>query len=91
MSRNKPAIFVQQRTYKRRRMADAARLLPIVGGILFMIPLLWIHAGSMSTARVMIYLFVIWAGLAGVAGVLSHRLGPEEDQPEDRAANEEAD
>jgi predicted phage tail protein len=80
MNGRKPAVFVQQRTYRRRRMADAARLLPIVGGILFMIPLLWIDAGSGTrTAAVMVYLFVVWAGLAMIAGVLSRRLGPDRD------------
>ena len=84
MSRKKPALFVQQRTYKRRRIADAARLLPIWGGSLFMIPLLWINGGQTRTAAVMVYLFVVWAAVAGVAAGLSYRLGPEEDQPEDQ-------
>ncbi|MEM7733965.1 MAG: hypothetical protein AAF280_14455 [Pseudomonadota bacterium] len=90
MSDGKPALFVQQRTYRRRRLADAARMLPILGGILFMIPLLWLGSASMSTATVMVYLFVIWAALVGIAAVLSRRLGPEEDQPEDRNADHTA-
>ena len=94
MKRGKQAIFVQQRTYRRRRMADAARMLPIFGIILFIIPLLWIDrdagSGSTRTAAVMIYLFVVWAALTGIAGVLSRRLGPEEDTPEDSMAEEDA-
>ncbi len=90
MSDGKPALFVQQRTYRRRRMADAARMLPVLGGILFMIPLLWLGSGGMSTANVMIYLFVVWVALACVAGLLSRRLGPEEDQPDDKLPDEEA-
>ena len=90
MSDSKPALFVQQRTYRRRRMADAARMLPILGGILFMVPLLWLGNGGMSTATVMVYLFVVWAALSGIAGLLSRRLGPEEDQPEDKTPDEEA-
>ncbi|MEO0371856.1 MAG: hypothetical protein AAF231_10400 [Pseudomonadota bacterium] len=86
MSEGKPPLFVQQRTYRRRRMADAARMLPVLGGILFMIPLLWVDAASMSTATVMVYLFVVWAALAAIAGLLSRRLGPEEDQPGDEDA-----
>lgn len=90
MRRKPAAVFVQQRTYKRRRMADAARMLPILGGILFMIPLLWLDTTTMTTARVMVYLFVVWAALAGIAGLLSRRLGPEEDQSDDKIADEEA-
>lgn len=66
-------------------MADAARLLPILGVILFAVPLLWItKAGDTKTGAVMVYLFVVWAFLVVVAGFLSRRLGPEEDTPEDR-------
>ncbi|MEM6589670.1 MAG: hypothetical protein AAF641_14580 [Pseudomonadota bacterium] len=90
MSDGKPALFVHQRTYKRRRLADAARMLPILGGLLFMIPLLWLDAASMSTATVMVYLFLVWAALAGLAALLSRRLGPEVDQPDDRSSDEEA-
>ncbi len=80
MSRRSTALFVQQGTYKRRRMADAARILPVFGGLLFMLPLLWItDAGTARTGAVMIYLFVVWAGLAGIAAVLSRKLGPPED------------
>ncbi|MEL7255562.1 MAG: hypothetical protein AAGL23_15405 [Pseudomonadota bacterium] len=84
MSDAKPALFVQQRTYRRRRMADAARMLPILGGILFLIPALWVGTQGISTASVMVYLFVVWAALAGIAGVLSRRLAPEEDDPKDK-------
>ena len=94
MRRGPPTIFVQERTYKRRRMAAAARMLPILGVILFMIPLLWSDgetgSDSTRTASVMIYLFVVWAALTGVAAVLSRRLGPEEDTPEDSATEEDA-
>ena len=89
MTPGKPAIFVQQRTYRRRRLADGARMLPILGFILFMLPLLWMSSGQATTAMVMVYLFIAWAALAGVAGLLSRRLGPEEDQPEDKAPDEE--
>ena len=85
----KAALFVQQRTYRRRRLADAARMLPILGFILFMLPLLWVGSGQATPASVIVYLFIAWAALTGIAGVISRHLGPEEDQPEDRDRGEE--
>ncbi|WP_397543294.1 hypothetical protein [Roseovarius salis] len=60
-------------------MADAARLLPVLGGILFLVPLLWKDAAGGRTAHVMAYLFVVWAGLAALSGVLSRHLSSEDE------------
>jgi hypothetical protein len=82
-------LFVARRTYRHRRMADAARLLPILGAGLFLLPLLWRSgetpdAPGLSTVAVMIYLFAAWIFLAGVAGVISRRLPEtEEESPRD--------
>lgn len=84
MRRGRGALFVHRRTYRRRRVGDAARLLPLLGAVLFVLPLLW-QGGSGDgerTAWVMAYLFCVWAGLAGLAGVLSRHLANEEDGPE---------
>lgn len=64
------APFVERRTYRRRRLMDIARIAPILGALLFLVPLLWPEpsgpeasqaAGSMSGA--MIYIFGVWIGL----------------------------
>jgi len=83
MTREPTPVFVQRRTYRRRRMQDAARLLPILGAVLILLPLLW-SGEAARTARVMLYLFVIWLLLAGLAALISAYLDtPEEDgQPE---------
>lgn len=85
MSPKKIPVFVQRRTYRRRRIADGARLLPVLGGILFLIPLLWdggatpavgtetVPDGS-RTAWVMTYVFAVWFGLAVLSGVLARFL-----------------
>ena len=86
MSREKAPVFVDRRAYRRRRMADAARILPIFGTILICIPLLWrdktdaatpvdIPDGA-STGAVMIYLFAVWVILAILAAVISGYLSP---------------
>jgi len=80
MARRVP-IFVERGTYRRRRVADAARLLPVVGVILFLLPLLWVGSDGESgrTAWVMSYIFVVWAVLAVLSGVLSRYLVSEDD------------
>ena len=87
MSRDTRQVFVEKRTYRQRRMADAARLLPILGGGLFMLPLLWKgnpeEAGT-RTVSVMLYLFLAWFFLAGASAIISRRLshGAEDRPPE---------
>ena len=69
-------VYVERRTYRRRRMTDAARLLPILGVLLFLVPLLLasttVTPGAMAPS--VIYVFVVWAMLIMIAGWISHRL-----------------
>ena len=82
--------FVQRSAYRRRRLADAARLLPLFGAALVLIPLLWQGAGGdgvpggarsgapeegARTSLVMSYLFAVWLGLTVASGLLSRVLG----------------
>lgn len=61
-------------------MMDAARLLPLVGVLLFLVPLLWAPdpASPAPTSRGVIYIFAIWALLILVAAVLSRYLARSE-------------
>lgn len=80
MSAPKDPLFVERRTYRRRRMADAVRLLPFLGASLLLIPILWIGAPEgrgIGTATAMLYVFGVWIGLAGLALACSLRLRPE--------------
>ena len=36
-----PAVFLERQSYRRRRLMDAAKLLPLLGVLLFAVPLLW--------------------------------------------------
>lgn len=83
MSRSSVPLFVERRTYRRRRMVDAARMMPLLGVGLFFLPLFWkAEDGSpASTVWVMVYLFAIWAGLAILSGVVARLMAvPDEDQ-----------
>lgn len=70
------ALFLERHSYRRRRLMDGARLLPIFGIFLFLVPLLWptgdadsagIAPPSMS--RAMLYLFACWALVVMIAAV----------------------
>lgn len=73
----KAPVFLERQTYRRRRLADAARLMPFLGGAVFAVPLLWQVGGTgemttpVLTSGAAIYLFLAWAGLI----VLSAWLG----------------
>ena len=80
-------VFVERRAYRRRRLVDAARLLPILGVALVCLPLLWTgeRAQPMSTTNAMIYFFGLWLALVIGAALLSRYLrakaeGDEADQ-----------
>ncbi|WP_306154193.1 hypothetical protein [Roseovarius sp. MMSF_3281] len=79
-------VFVERKTYRRRRMADAARMLPMLGAMLFCLPLLWAIDEEPRTALTMFYLFLVWVGLCVVSAVISAHLPTEADnsQTEDQ-------
>ena len=80
-------LFVARRTYRRRRLMDAARLLPVFGAFLFLLPILWEPAVSdtRDTAPDGIYLFLVWALLIVSARLLAPGLArtPEDGARED--------
>jgi len=69
--------FLARRSYRRRRMADAARLLPFLGLFLILLPILWQPRLSPApdTAPGGVYLFAVWAVLVLGAFGLSRVLG----------------
>jgi hypothetical protein len=73
-------LFLQRRPYRRRRKIDAARLLPVFGAFLLLLPMLWdpVARGSRGTVHDGLYLFVVWAGLIAVARLLAPSLTVDE-------------
>jgi hypothetical protein len=69
----KPAapLFLARRGYRYRRLTDAARILPVLGAFLFLLPLLW--GGGMTRSGV-IYLFSVWLGLIILSAILARLL-----------------
>lgn len=70
--RSRAPLFVERDIYRRRRIMDAARLLPALGAALLLMPMLW--ARGQGTAAGVIYLFLVWIGLIVAAVVLERRL-----------------
>ena len=70
------APFLEKAGYRRRRLIDAARLLPVFGAILFLVPLLWRQgdAGGVATTRAMLFVFGVWVVLVAVSALISARL-----------------
>lgn len=65
--------FLARKTYRLRRLMDAARILPVFGLILMMLPLMR-HSPELEappTATEGVYLFAVWAGLILAAFVMS--------------------
>jgi len=71
---------------------DAARLLPVVGLLLFLVPLLWAtdRADRAATASSTIYVFVVWFGLIAGAVVLSRALSKPPPDADRTQAGEKA-
>lgn len=85
MSPERRPVFLARRTYRHRRLADAARLLPIVAGVFMVVPLLWQGPdGDPGTATVMIYIFVLWAVLVGLSALVSRHLRASGSETGDR-------
>ena len=71
-------LFLTRRTYRRNRLQDAARLLPVLGLILFFGPVFIIDDASLETGTTLadwlVYCFVVWLGLIAVTMLVSRAL-----------------
>jgi hypothetical protein len=85
MRQPRAPLFLARRAYRQRRLADAARLLPLVGAFLFLVPVFWQPAATPvpDTAPGGLYIFAVWALLILAAGLIALRLGPDEAPPGD--------
>ncbi|MGC9371293.1 MAG: hypothetical protein ACP5DX_17295 [Paracoccaceae bacterium] len=77
MPRRGEPLFLERQNYRRRRMMDLARLLPVLGLFAFMLPLLGGPEGISRTAGNLVYFFLSWFGLIVMAWALARRLSHE--------------
>lgn len=64
-------LFLERASFRRRRLGDAARVLPVLTALTVLLPVWWVPAG-VSFAAGAIALFVLWA-VAIVAIYVLHR------------------
>lgn len=66
-------IFLERASFRRRRLGDAARVLPVLGGLAVLLPVWWLPE-TFSFAAGMLSLFGLWAGLILAVWVLHRAL-----------------
>lgn len=88
---NAKAVFLERQSYRRRRLVDVARLLPLLGVILLLVPLLWPgsdenavasgRAAVLPMSEAISYIFAVWAILilaAALFGLAARHWGEDE-------------
>lgn len=66
-----PSVFLERQSYRRRRLMDAARILPLLGALLFALPLLWPMSApdnatgdaGVAMSGAIVYVFSVWTVL----------------------------
>ncbi|MEM6594934.1 MAG: hypothetical protein AAF672_09085 [Pseudomonadota bacterium] len=71
--------FLQRSLYRRKRLFDALKLLPVVGTILFVFPALLLAGEPGTTAVRLVYFFICWVGLISLCALLVRRLPASEE------------
>lgn len=75
MRRPRRPLFLARAPYRRRRLRDAARLLPVLGLFLLLLPLLWSPEARMSLrAADVVYFFAVWLVLIALAAAFAPAL-----------------
>ncbi|WP_415639415.1 hypothetical protein, partial [Paracoccus nototheniae] len=66
-------LFLERASFHRRRLGDAARILPVLTMLLLLVPVWWMPA-SLSYAAGAVWIFGLWAVLIVVVWVLHRAL-----------------
>lgn len=86
MSERRSPLFLERQSYRRRRLIDMIRMLPVIGALLWAVPLLW-PVGTESdtpTSAAIIYLFGVWFAMVVLSAVLAWILKRNETQEPER-------
>jgi len=79
MTQPRSPVFLERDLYRRRRVIDGAKLLPVLGIVLFIFPALLLDAdepGASQTSARLLFFFGAWLSLILIAFVLSRWLRP---------------
>jgi hypothetical protein len=86
MRRPRRPLFLARAPYRRRRLRDAARLLPVVGLLLLILPLFWTADARVTlSSGDVTFFFLVWAGLIALAAAFAPglRSGDGRDEEDD--------
>ncbi len=90
MSAQRASLFLERQSYRRRRLIDMLRMLPVIGMLLWSIPLLWSSGDTVgdrvATSDAIIFIFLVWLSMVSGAGVLA-RVMKHSDTDEDKKAD----
>lgn len=64
-------VYLARGSYRQRRLRDVARMLPVAGAVLWLLPVLYLRP---STGYTGLYIFGVWVLLILVAAVISYRM-----------------
>ena len=72
----RPGLFLARDSYRQRRLRDVARMLPVAGAVIWLIPLMWTRPAGQTggMAAAVVFVFVGWTVLIVVAAVVSRRI-----------------
>lgn len=91
---NSRSLFLERRVYQRRRLIDAAKLLPIAGVFLFVIPALMLGTpggdnASGTTALRLVYFFFVWVCLIATCATIARGLAGADTPTESKRPGDE--
>lgn len=74
--------FLERSLYRRRRLIDAIKLLPVLGACVFLLPALISGEEAGSTALRLVYFFFMWIVLIMLCAVLVRALPADPAEPD---------
>ena len=79
--------FLERQSYRRRRLIDTIRMLPVIGAVLWAVPLLWRQpgdGGAIMTSDAIIYIFLVWLLMVLGGGWLARSLKRSDAEEQER-------
>ena len=72
----RPGLFLARDSYRQRRLRDVARMLPVCGAVIWLIPLMWTRTAGQTggMAAAVVFVFAGWALLIVLAAIVSRRI-----------------
>lgn len=80
--------FLERQSYRRRRLIDTIRIVPVLGAMLWSVPLLWPTpeegGDTVASSDAIVYIFLVWLGLVLIGGGSAYMMKRSDAQEEDR-------